>query len=88
MRQLIWVKSVHSESWACSECAWAFNPSGPPLGNSLDEMKQNFERQRGKEFAAHVCAAHPRTKDHPLNDQKPYVSRNEPSSCRKSDDQP
>jgi len=62
MREMIWVKSPRSERWACSECAWAFNPSGPPVGNSLDEMKQNFERQRDKEFAAHVCAQHPRIK--------------------------
>jgi hypothetical protein len=62
MRKMIWVKSVHSESWACSECAWAFNPPGPPRGTSLDEMKQNFERQRDEEFASHVCAAHPRAK--------------------------
>jgi hypothetical protein len=62
MRKMIWVKSVNREGWACSECAWAFNPSGPPSGANLDEMKQNFESQREKEFASHVCAQHPRTK--------------------------
>jgi rubredoxin len=62
MKRMIWVKSAHSEVWACSECAWVFNPSGPPRGASLNEMKQNFERQRDKEFASHVCAQHPRTK--------------------------
>jgi hypothetical protein len=65
MRKIVWVKSARSEFWACSECAWAFNPSGPPLGKSLDEMIQNFERQRDKEFASHVCAKHPRTKGEP-----------------------
>ena len=62
MRQMIWVKSVDIETWACSECAWAFNPSGSPRGNSLKEMKQNFEHQRDKEFVSHVCAEHPRAK--------------------------
>jgi len=62
MTKMIVVKSVERVDWACSECAWTFNPSGPPLGASLDEMKQNFERQRDKEFASHVCAQHPRTK--------------------------
>ena len=65
MRKMIWVESVHSEGWACSECAWAFNPSGPLRGTSLDEMKRNFERQRDKEFASHVCAQHPRTNSLP-----------------------
>jgi hypothetical protein len=65
MRNMIWVKSVVSEGWACSECAWKFNPSGPPRGASLDEMKQNFSRQRDSEFASHVCARHSRTKGQP-----------------------
>jgi rubredoxin len=62
VRNLVWAKSESRESWACSDCAWAFNPSGPPQGQSLEEMKQNFERQRDKEFASHVCSAHPRIK--------------------------
>jgi hypothetical protein len=61
MRKLTWVKSERSESWACSECAWAFNPSGPPRGTSLDQMKENFKRQRDTDFAIHDCANHPRT---------------------------
>jgi hypothetical protein len=28
------------------------------MGVSLDEMKRNYEAQRDKEFAAHVCATH------------------------------
>jgi len=39
-----------------------FNPQGPPSGNSLEEMKKYYEQQRDKEFAAHLCAEHPRTK--------------------------
>jgi hypothetical protein len=48
--------------WTCSDCAWAFHPSGPPLGKSMAEMRANYELQCAKEFAAHVCAQHPRTK--------------------------
>jgi hypothetical protein len=40
-----------------------FKPSGPPAANSLAEMKENYERRRDKEFAAHVCAEHPRAKN-------------------------
>jgi len=63
MRKMIYVKSVKNEGWVCDECAWTFNPAGPPLGTSLDEMKRNFERQRNREFATHVCAQHPRPKN-------------------------
>jgi hypothetical protein len=62
MRRMIWIEIERMETWACSECAWAFSPAGPPRGASLDEMKQNYEHQRDKEFASHVCAEHPRTK--------------------------
>jgi len=61
MRKMIWVKSAHSELCSCSRCAWSFKPSGPPHGTTLDEMMQNFERQRDKEFVSHVCAEHART---------------------------
>ncbi len=57
---MIWVKSAHSELWSCSRSAWSFKPGGPPHGTTLDEMMQNFERQRDKEFVSHVCAEHPR----------------------------
>ncbi len=62
MKTIIWLKSTQFEGWACSDCAWIFNPSGPPVGNSLEDMKQDFERQRDKEFASHFCARHPRTR--------------------------
>jgi hypothetical protein len=62
MRKMIWVKSAQSEGWTCSECAWTFNPWGPPHGTSLDKTKQNLEPQRDKELASHVCAQHPRAK--------------------------
>jgi len=62
MRKLIFVKTARTESWSCSECGWAFSPSGPPHGDSLEDMMQDFERQREKEFAAHVCVQHPKLK--------------------------
>jgi hypothetical protein len=60
MRKMIWIKTARMESWACSACDWTFRPSGPPLGRDLEEMKQNFERQRDKEYASHVCADYPK----------------------------
>ena len=58
-REMIQVKRI--EGWGCSDCAWVFIPSGPPVGNTMDEMKVNFAAQRDKEFVSHVCAKHPRT---------------------------
>jgi hypothetical protein len=62
LRTLIWIEQPRFLGCGCSECAWVFNPSGPPAGNSLQEMKGNYERRRDKEFAAHVCAEHPGAK--------------------------
>lgn len=59
MRKVIWIRSG---LWTCSECGWAFDPSGPPIGKTMDEMKENFERQRDKAFDAHVCAQSPKDK--------------------------
>jgi hypothetical protein len=58
----VWVKTGDFQGWACSQCAWIFNPSTAPIGSTLEEMKQNYERQRDQEFAAHACAAHATTK--------------------------
>jgi hypothetical protein len=57
-RKLVWIKARNFKGWGCSECAWMFNPSGPPIGKSLDEMKQNFEVQLSAEFTSHSCANH------------------------------
>jgi hypothetical protein len=57
-RKLVWVEEQGSGGWGCSECAWVFNPAGLPAGKSLAEMMQNYQQQRDKEFAAHVCAGH------------------------------
>jgi rubredoxin len=59
-REMVSVHNQRFTGWACSECAWVFNPSSSPKGESLDEMKRNFELQRDKEFATHVCNKHPR----------------------------
>jgi hypothetical protein len=61
-RELVWVEKKNFQGWACSECAWEFNPSGPLIGESLDKMKTHYQEQRDKEFKSHVCAQHPRTK--------------------------
>jgi hypothetical protein len=62
-RKLVWIEEQRFLGWGCSECAWVFIPLGSPTGNSLDEMKENYERRRDKDFAAHVCAENPKSKD-------------------------
>jgi hypothetical protein len=62
LRQLIWIQTSHFLGWGCSECAWVFRPSGPPIGNSLQEMKEHYLRRLDEESAAHVCAEHLRAK--------------------------
>jgi hypothetical protein len=62
-RKLVWIEEQRFQGWGCSECAWVFNPLGAPTGKSLDEMKENYERRRDKDFAAHGCAEHPGTKN-------------------------
>ena len=62
-RKLVWIVEQRFSGWGCSDCAWVFNPSGPPMGDSLHEMMQNYERHRDKDFATHFCAEHPRGKN-------------------------
>jgi hypothetical protein len=61
-RELIWIEESRFLGWRCSECAWLFKPSGAPVGDSFEEMKENFLCLRDEEFAAHMCAEHPRAK--------------------------
>ncbi len=61
-RKLIWIEESRFRGWGCSECAWVFNSSGSPTGNSFDELVRNFELQRDKAFTSHVCAEHRRAK--------------------------
>ena len=62
-RNLIWIEKPNFQGCGCSECAWTFKPSRPLAGDSLYEMREIYERQRDKEFAIHVCAEHPRSKN-------------------------
>jgi hypothetical protein len=64
-RKLLWVEKQNFQGWGCTECAWAFHPLGPLVGESIDEMKKHYEQQRDKEFAAHVCAEHTRATRNP-----------------------
>jgi rubredoxin len=56
--EMVWIEKERFRGWACSECAWVFNPSVWPTGNSIAEMKQSYEQQRDNEFMSHVCAKH------------------------------
>jgi predicted nucleic-acid-binding Zn-ribbon protein len=60
-RNLLWVEEQRFCGFACSECSWRFYSSAVPTGKSFDEMMRNFELQRDKEFASHVCADHSKT---------------------------
>jgi hypothetical protein len=60
--KLVWIESEGFEGFGCSECTWRFRSTGPPIGESLAEMKQKYEAQCYKEFSAHVCTEHPPTK--------------------------
>jgi hypothetical protein len=64
-RKLVWIEKQGFQGWACSECAWVFNPLGPLVGKSIDEMKTHYEQQRDKEFTSHVCAEHPKPTQNP-----------------------
>jgi hypothetical protein len=59
-RQMVWTKTPQMEAWTCFACSWAFQPFGPPRGNSMQEMMTNYELQRDKEYASHVCTDSPK----------------------------
>ena len=54
-RKLVWIEKPSFQGFGWSECNWMFKPSSALLDESLYRMKQKFEAQRDKEFAAHVC---------------------------------
>jgi hypothetical protein len=60
-RKLVWIEKQDFQGFGCFECNWMFKPSSALGGESLDEMKQQYEALRDKEFAAHDCVKHPRT---------------------------
>jgi hypothetical protein len=59
-REMVWAERERFEGWACSNCAWIFEASGPLGDGSFEEMKQRYEVERDKAFRSHVCAEHPR----------------------------
>jgi hypothetical protein len=59
-RNLVWIKSQNFEGFGCSECQWVLNSIGALVGESFDQMKETYEAERDKEFAAHTCAKFPR----------------------------
>jgi hypothetical protein len=61
-RKLVWIEEPRFQGWGCSECIWVFNPSGAPIGESLDEMKGNYTQKRNQAFASHICAEYPKSK--------------------------
>jgi hypothetical protein len=61
-RELVWIERKSFQGYGCSECAWVFRPPGMPTGKSLDDMKRDYEQQRDKHFADHVCAKYSRGK--------------------------
>jgi hypothetical protein len=58
-RTLTWIREAHFHGPACSRCAWLFRPTGPPIGMSLQQMKENYLRRCNEEFSAHDCAEYP-----------------------------
>lgn len=64
-RKLTWVEGKNFQGWGCSECGWMFNPLGPVVGESIDEMKLHYGKQRDKEFKCHDCAEFPRAPKNP-----------------------
>jgi hypothetical protein len=55
-RKLVWVEEHGVAGWGCSECAWVFNLPDQLTGESVDEMRRNFQMQLSEEFASHTCA--------------------------------
>jgi len=60
-RKIVWIEEDRFRGFACSACSWRFESSAVPTGKSFEEMMRNYELQRDKEFASHVCTDHPRT---------------------------
>jgi hypothetical protein len=61
-RKLVWSEGKTFIGWGCSECAWVFHPSGPPIGSTMDQMKEHFKEQLDQEFEAHVCTRYQQAK--------------------------
>jgi hypothetical protein len=37
-RKLVWIENQRFQGLGCSQCDWVFQPSGPPVGESLAKM--------------------------------------------------
>jgi len=57
---MVWVEAKNFLGWACSACAWQFHPSHIPTGNTLAEIKLQYEQERDKAFESHACPGHPK----------------------------
>jgi hypothetical protein len=62
LRILVWIEEPRFQGFGCAGCGWVFHPAGPPTGNSLQEMKEHYQRRRDEEFAMHTCAEYPKLK--------------------------
>ena len=60
-RKLVWIEQSHFRGFGCSECGWRFKSPDALTGTSFADMVRNFELQRDREFAVHVCLDHPKT---------------------------
>src|SRR5580704_4558237 len=59
-RRIIWVATATFRGYGCSGCGSVFTASGALVGDTLEEMKRRYEKQRDNEFADHVCTEYPR----------------------------
>jgi rubredoxin len=66
-RELVWVETPNFQGWTCSHCSWVFRTSDAPAGDTIEEMKQNFERHRDQDFASHSCQEQPKSKNPKLS---------------------
>jgi hypothetical protein len=59
MRGLIHISKAQFVGWGCSECDWIFKPAESifDVQGEVDAWKAEFERQRDRDFKAHICTA-------------------------------
>lgn len=56
MRHIVQSEEWGFPVWGCSDCSWLFNASGPPIGQDIPEMEQNYYTERDKQFREHLCS--------------------------------
>jgi hypothetical protein len=52
-RKMVWTERPNFQGWACTECAWIFNPTGALVGESIEFMKRR--NRASKEWQ--ICTA-------------------------------